>query len=148
MPLYLQMAVRMALKSVLRGSRSMASIIDGRGGESVGRIFVEARLQIFHQHVQDFWPALRLVDSTQHGRHVRLFDGLEGFDHSCQVHFLPFWSVESPKQATSGLRTCAPLMNRYTGSLTLAAPSPPYGAFSSAPLSAPSVSPPRSSCLT
>ena len=34
------------------------------------------------------------------------------------------------------------------GRLTLAAPSPPYGAFSRAPLSAPSISPPRSSCLT
>ena len=90
----------------------MASNIEGKGGESVGRRLVLGGSQIFHQHVKDFRTTFGLVYSTQHGRHIRLFDGLKGFDHSREVHFLWFSSAESPNSATLGIRTYAPLIHR------------------------------------
>ena len=73
---------------------------------------------------------------------------LEGLSISAPARryplFLLSWSVECFKVSGVGFYRRNPKQGIL---LTLAAASPPYGAFSSAPCSAPSLSPPRSSCF-
>lgn len=124
-----------------------ASAAKGRGATSRWQTSRQD-VQVFHQHIQYLGSPVRAVNPTQHWRHVGLFDRLERFHHRCQVNFLSL-GRQSPHLFRAGLSIPEhpPTQHHRRGGLTLAVPSPPYGAFSKAPLKAPSASPPRSRCL-
>lgn len=70
MPLYLQKIARRMKVSEQVGLRTPRYCIEKERGIGEGYRSV----QIFHQNIENFRPALGFVNSAEHWRHVRLFD--------------------------------------------------------------------------